>query len=510
MTLFDMPEAILRRIWQEQAFTKDHLATSDGRSVRILSPGTTNTDGGPDFLDAKIAIGPTTYLGDVELHINAAEWLAHKHDADPHYNRVILHVVMSAEPLAPPARTASRRAIPLLVLHPFLDETVHRAWEKALFGEQVQPGVTLACHGMNDAVPSATISGWIEKLGRERIELKVRRFEERLKQLIDEARHVVREPYPRYYGNPSDIPPPKTDYRKKDFTDRALWEQLLYEGVMEALGYAKNTQPFVRLARSMRLHTLRRHDVRDAHTMMALLFGAAGLIPSAKSISEKAAREYAARLRMRWNDLRTKFKGQLLNEGDWLFFRMRPGNFPTARLAAMCFALPRLFGEGSFRSLIGVFKSEALSTKQRKQKLHEMFLFEPDEFWQSHYHFKGRKGKSVEEQVEERSGRARTTFGAARVYDIMVNVIIPVVLLYARHFNDNAVRRNARLLLAHLRPEQENSVALIMQQQLLKRRVDVDSSLREQGAIHLYRLFCSHLRCAECAVGRTMGLSSMP
>jgi len=176
MNFPDMPEIILRRIWQEQNFSTEHLSTSDGRAVRILSPGTPNTDGGPDFIGAKISIGKTIFHGDVELHIKADEWLSHKHHADPHYNKVILHVVLTADPLSPPARTASQRAIPLLLLHPFLDETFQHAWTKALLDEQTNKPHSLACVESNDNVPTKVILDWIEKLARERIELKVRRL----------------------------------------------------------------------------------------------------------------------------------------------------------------------------------------------------------------------------------------------------------------------------------------------------------------------------------------------
>ena len=143
-TLPAMPEAILRRIWHEQNFTAGHLTAFDGRVVRIRSPGVPNTDGGPDFLNAKIQIGSTIFHGDVELHINAQEWLSHKHDADPHYNKVILHVVLVADELSPPARTASRRQIPLLVLHPFLDEKLRHVWREALVDAEKKGGAT--CH----------------------------------------------------------------------------------------------------------------------------------------------------------------------------------------------------------------------------------------------------------------------------------------------------------------------------------------------------------------------------
>lgn len=492
-----IPETILRRIWQEQRFTRDHLSTADGRRVVILSSGTPNTDAGPDFLGARIAIGRIVYRGDVELHVSAEEWLAHKHDRDPHYNSVILHVVLSANPLSPPARTASRRIIPLLVLHPFLDEATYEAWTSAGENSRTHP---LACSDVNDGVPASLISRWIEKLGRERIELKVRRFDERLKQLVDESQHVLCEPYPRYYGNPAEIPAPRRDYVKKDFVNRPLWEQLLYEGILEGLGYAKNQKPFLRLARSMRLQILRRFSLDDTPTMMALLFGAASLLPSSKTVNDSESRLYLARLKKRWRSLRPSFRGEVLHEGDWLFFRLRPQNFPTARLAALCFLLPKLFGDDAFRALMRLLKDDTLSTRERRNRLHELFSFTADGYWQNHYHFAPRRHGAQSEGSA--SAQPVIALGVSRINDIIVNTIVPIGLLYARVFRDAAVARHARSLLSSLPPLQDNAQTQVIRRDLIKEKVDLRTALQHQGAMQLYRCFCSPLRCAECSIGQ--------
>ena len=123
MNIPRIPEQFLRQVWQQQRFIAHNLHTSNGKPVQIISPGTPNNDSGPDFLNASIQIGGITFYGDVELHQDAAGWQAHKHASDPHYNRVILHVVMTADNVSRPARTQSDRPLPLLVLHPFLDDT---------------------------------------------------------------------------------------------------------------------------------------------------------------------------------------------------------------------------------------------------------------------------------------------------------------------------------------------------------------------------------------------------
>jgi hypothetical protein len=485
-----IPETFLRQIWQQQRFTTSQLCTSNGKPVTILSPGSANSDGGPDFVGARIRIAGTMYHGDVELHQDPVEWHMHNHDADPHYNRVILHVVLTADPLSPPTQTASHRPVPVLALHPFLDPALHATLMNTILEERNERVQSIACSSLNDPVHPDIIIHWMEKLSHARMELKVRRFDERLKQLIDERRHIIREPYPRYFGKPEDIPLPGKEYTQKDFGAKQLWEQVLYEGIMEAMGFSKNREPFRLLAQSMRLDFLRAHSLSDAQTMMSLLFGAAGLLPSSRGLPEKENRDYVRSLRKRWKAFRPVFKGVLLNEGDWLFFRLRPVNFPTARMAAMCYLLPALFGDESFRRLITLFKKETLSTQDRMHSIHSLFGFAPDEFWQHHYHFHGR------------AGRSGIVLGSARINDIIMNAIIPIVLLYARVFKNQEVRAHAKQLFTSMPAAQENNITRTMQQQLLKEKGTLDSALLQQGAIQLYKFYCVPTRCSECDIGK--------
>ncbi len=484
------PEHLLRKIWQEQTFARAHLRTSDGKPVTILSAGMFNADGGPDYLDARVRIGNITYRGDIELHSDSAEWHTHSHDSDPHYNRVILHVVMTTNDLAAPARTATRRAIPLLVLHPYLDESARTVWMKSVSDERGERLQAIKCRDRNDSIPTDVIASWISSLAAERLELKVRRFEERLKQLVDERRSIIREPYPRYYGNPDEIPPPKKEYTQRDFINKRIWEQLLFEGIMEGMGYSKNREPFLALAQSMQLNILRVHGLTDSQTMMSLLFGAAGLLPSTRILKEKETRAYVRQLRGMWKGARRTFRGTVLHEADWLFFRLRPSNFPTARLAAMCFLLPSLFGEQAFRRLISIFKAETTSAREQGQSLRALFTFKPDDYWNHHYHFKGV------------AGRSGITIGPDRVNDILINAVLPTVLLYARIFKDHSVRTNARATLATLVPSQNNSITRMMSEQLFKNKIRIASALQQQGAIQLYKFYCSQDRCLECKIGQ--------
>jgi hypothetical protein len=46
MSIPHIPEQFLRQIWQQQRFIAHNLHTSNGKPVRIISPGTPNNAGG--------------------------------------------------------------------------------------------------------------------------------------------------------------------------------------------------------------------------------------------------------------------------------------------------------------------------------------------------------------------------------------------------------------------------------------------------------------------------------
>ena len=71
------------------------VKTVSGETLKVIHPGDYNRDGGPDFFNARLQIGKTTWAGNVEIHLQASDWYRHHHEGDHAYNNVILHVVDS-------------------------------------------------------------------------------------------------------------------------------------------------------------------------------------------------------------------------------------------------------------------------------------------------------------------------------------------------------------------------------------------------------------------------------
>ena len=471
-----IPERFLRYVWQRQIFASSPLRTPDGARIVVRFPGSLNPDGGPDFTGASIRIGHVLYRGDVELHIRASSWRAHGHSADPHYNRVILHVVLLPGRTARPPRTASGRVVPLLVLSPFVDPLLYGRWVNTFRNETVSP---VQCRRRKGVLPPDQLNRRLRMLGRRRIEARVRALGNRLLCLIEESEAG------------SGVP-----CTNGEAIHSAQWEQLLYECLLEGMGYARNRFPLLALARSVPLPLLKAHGRGDARTMQALLFGAAGLLPPMHTLREKESRAYVRTLGRRWRVLRPGLRVPLLHEGDWMFFRMRPVNFPTARLAMFCFLLPSLFAGHPLERILGIIRQSGTTPRARRSRLVSMFRFSPDRFWSRHIHFRGTK---------KNGGVA---LGHARVQELIVNEIVPLLLLYAREYPDRGLGRESIALLRSLPSATENSVTRLVRGALLGGKARPGGSLEHQGILHLYSSYCSRGRCGRCPV-RT-GRALMP
>lgn len=490
-------ERFLRHIWSRQYLDESRLRTCDGRPLRVIEVGTLNLDGGPDFAGAKIKIGVTTFVGDIEIHRTVADWFSHQHQNDPRYNRVVLHVVLEGSPRRRETTSLSGRNIPVLVLSDFLSESIQSIWQKAILDERARKAETIKCYHQNGIVTDSVLSPWLRKLATQRLELKLRKFEERLKDLAFESLMEMRE-HPKTYGEPAiegfpeDIPPPFKELTQKDFSKRAIWEQVLYEGLMEGLGYAKNQEPFLRLAQSVTLNRVREfHLVSDEKKRLALLFAVAGLLPKIKSMKERDSKEYVRGLIRAWNEMRSSVHRAKLQASDWQFFPTRPNNFPTLRISAANVLISRLLNEDLFRAIIQTFK--AVDDPEGSRRTLTRLLSVPSEsFWLHHYDF------------DQPTGKPMVALGLSRINDLLVNTVVPVALLYARIFKDIQVREHTLHFYESFPRMDDNTITRLMQKQLLHNKLPLESASRQQGIIQLYKFYCSEDRCSDCEVGRNV------
>lgn len=113
-----MNEAVMHFIWNNRLLKIGVWQTQRGERIWLESPGQHNPDAGPDFLGARLRIGNLRWTGAVELHTHAMEWYRHRHQLDPNYNQVILHVVWEGRQ---PAMRCDGTEADTFVMKPWVD-----------------------------------------------------------------------------------------------------------------------------------------------------------------------------------------------------------------------------------------------------------------------------------------------------------------------------------------------------------------------------------------------------
>ena len=489
-------ERFFRHIWCNQYLRTGALKTVDGRPVRVSRPGVLNAFGGPDVQDAVVTIGGITFAGDIEIHRTAGDWAQHRHDTNPAYNKVILHVVLENSSPLVPTTTASGRSVPVLVLGPFLKEPLPSLLRQITADETLRVSGDIPCRYRNESVEAPVLHSWITRLARERLEMKIQRFDARLRELAASGDQSLREPWrhyrrPRLEGFPEEIPPPGPIASTAALSNRRVWDQVLYEGLMDGLGYSRNRQSFLRLAQIASLDRMRELNIsEDSFQILSLLFGISGLLPSMRSLRTAAARTYVRKLRSTWRRIRTNLRCERLHPADWHFFPTRPGNFPTIRIASAASMAERILTGDLFRRIIRTFK-EPLPHNVRTV-LRSLLSVDHDSFWSGHFHF------------DRQRPREGILIGTSRLDDLIANTVLPLSLLYARIFHDREVREQAEQLYHEYPPLSSNSILRTMERQLLTGRTNLDRMHLQQGVIQLYGSYCKLKRCGECEIGKVV------
>jgi hypothetical protein len=443
-------ESLLVEAWGQRLPGKATLTASDGRRIRVLHPGRKNKDSGPDFRDALITIGRRRLRGDIEVDVSARHWRAHGHHRDPGFNKVILHVVMWDEGQETSVLN-SGESIPILALAPYLDASVERPG--SLPGPAWTPEEP--CRRM---IRQGGMPGVLAKLNRAGVR--------RLRAKEAGFRNALSQSDP---------------------------EQVLYEALMAALGYAKNREPFERLARLLPLRSLYSYASRgSAPEIQALMLGAAGL-PSPGSKRKMATTRPTAsedvektRIRRRWRITGIR---ETMCHSDWRLFRVRPENHPARRIAAASHLLAGCRGELLSTVLACVRQP---SEREARRELEQTFTV-------------GARSRPASPSRPGVGSGSGSLIGRSRARDITANVLLPFCLAWAEVGRDRWLLKRARELYVNYPGLQENWITKYMEWQIFGNEsgsAPQRTACYQQGLIQLYRVFCAGHRCRACPLAR--------
>lgn len=281
-----MQERLLQFIWQEKYFNTADLFTVTGERLVIQEGGIYNTNQGPDFINARISLDGTGWAGNIELHIKSSHWYLHRHQADPNYRNIILHVVWEDD--APELS----RILPTLVLQHRVPSIMLK-----LYADLMQQGPVIACQHLLHNVPPEVWVHWKKDLLHQRLQRKANMVLD----LLKEAQNH--------------------------------WEECTWWWLARHFGGPVNAAFFEQLARSISTKLLARHR-NQVIRLEALLLGQANLL------SESNSDPYVQLLQREFQYLAGKYSLPKIH-GQAQKLRMRPAAFPEVRLAQLAMLLHR-------------------------------------------------------------------------------------------------------------------------------------------------------------------------
>lgn len=419
-----MNEKLLQFIWAMQYFNRASLCTEEGDELAIISPGKPNTNQGPDFTESRIRINDTTWVGNIELHVNASDWNKHHHDADPNYGNIILHVVWRNDAAAFKATPPN---IPVLELQSRVSNLLLTKYDELL--NQV---VFIPCENNLEKSVFEGWQVWKEQLVFERLERK--------------AMFIHRMLQESHYH----------------------WEETLWWLIAKGFGGKINGEVFERVAKSISLKILGRHK-HQLQQIEALLFGQAGLLEG------DFAEDYPLMLQKEYRFLKKKY-GLERPQVTVQFLRMRPGGFPTIRLAQLAALIQQ-----SHRMFAVMVETENLGEAKA------MLAITANDYW--HYHFR----------FDEPGPFMLKTVGKDKIHHILINAIIPILYAYAISKNIALLKTKAITWIKSLPVEKNQLISSWMQFNL-----PVTTAFDSQALIELKTNYCEQKRCLECMVGRDL------
>ena len=326
-------EQLLQYVWKHKILPLECLETTDGKALEIIDPGLHNRNAGPDFFNAKLRIGNTMWVGNVEIHEHSKDWFRHGHDSDPAYDNVVLHVVEDVDCDVTNSRGEFIPQIKLCV-----PVTVTLNYKELLNADAYPP-----CYRIVPELAQLTVHSWMAALQTERLERKT----------LDIARRAERA--------------------------NGSWEDAYFITLARNYGFGINGDAFEQWAYNVPLNQVAHHR-DDIFQIEAIFLGQAGLLDidaiPAKYQKEAMNDGYFNRLKNEYTYLAHKFSLTPMNRTMWKFLRLRPQNFPHIRISQ----LATLYHERK-TSLSQLVECMNVDEMRRMLSTHVT------EYWATHYTF---------------------------------------------------------------------------------------------------------------------------
>jgi hypothetical protein len=414
-------EDFLHYVWQYKKFDFSNLTTVSGEILIIVNSGQYLKQSGPDFFNAQIIIGNQKWAGNVEIHLKSSDWYLHQHENDDHYNNVILHVVWEHDT---PIFRKDNSEIPTLALKPYVDNTILNQYLSL-----ATPKSWVYCENQISEVEEFIFKNWQERLFFERLERKAIPIEELLQETNND------------------------------------WEAVLFYKLAKNFGLNTNGEIFFKMAKSIPFSIIRKEHF-EVENLEALFFGKVDLLPIvAEDFYGKDLKNRAAYITQKY-----RLKNTFVEPVQ--FFKHRPDNFPTIRLAQLAMLYHKQ--QNLFSTIVSAHSAS---------DFYKLFEVGVSPYWETHYQF------------EKESPKKKKQFSKSFIDLLVINTIVPFQFAYAKSQGKD-ISEQLLQLMETMAPEKN-----IIIEKFSNFGIPSKSAFETQSLLQLKNNYCNHSKCLQCAIG---------
>ncbi len=249
------------------------------------------------------------------------------------------------------------------------------------------------------------------------------------------------------------------------------WECTVYQTLAYGFGFKINQNGFLQLADALPWPLVMNYR-QSPGQLEALVFGQAGFlqdVPPDNSYLQKLSKEHRF----------LAYKHTLpsaLPMKSWNMLRLRPANFPAVRL-------------GQFLAVLQAHAHLWSGLKDcTSLPAFVAFLRKPAPlYWQQHY----APGKKATNPF--------VSIGQESVFNLLINVVAPLLMAYGRRTDNFAYQAKAIALLESL-PKEKNRILRLYDGLGFPQAAAADS----QALLGLYHSYCNPRKCVHCTIGHRL------
>ena len=209
--------------------------------------------------------------------------------------------------------------------------------------------------------------------------------------------------------------------------------------------------------------------------MEAILFGQAGYL------NDKKEGYYYNNLKEEYNFLKLKYNLEPLFNGQFQFFRLRPNNFPTIRIAQL--AMLYHLHQNLFSKIIVLNELE---------EYYNIFNNATSSYWKQHYNFNSRS-------------KNRSKFLTKQFINLLlINTIIPLKYVYNNYMGKIGETNIFNVSLQI--PVEKNTIVEKFSTLMMSSipNFKIKNAMESQAILQLKSFYCDKQKCLNCAIGNSI------